>query len=377
MIEPATPATIFIVDDEPSGHEVLAALLHSEHYRLVHFDSGIALLDYLAQLVHDSAQEPIADSQTAPTPDVILLDVMMPKLDGLAVCRQIKTDPNWQHVPIIIVTALSTKKDLIQGLDAGADDFLSKPVNGEELRARVRSMLRIKHQYDALEQTLRLREDLSNMVVHDLRNPLANILLSSQLLLLQTQFDPKTQDRLMLIQNSAKQLNALVNDLLMLAKMESGKLLLNRTEVNLCELLPQVINEFAVIADSKQICLSCQIQIPHPWISADANLLHRVLDNLISNALKFSPKGSTVTIQVDPSSDAQATARLKIADQGPGIDQTLRQKIFSRYEVGELMDNAAQIGLGLTFCKMVVEAHGGRIFVEDNQPKGSVFTIEI
>jgi CheY-like chemotaxis protein len=158
--------SILVVDDEPSGFDVIEAHLFRERYDLSYASSGIKALNLIDSL----------------EPDVILLDVMMPEMDGIEVCRHIKSDPQWQHIPIIMVTALTSKEDLARSLDAGADDFLTKPISGVELRARVRSMLRIKQQYDALEATLQLREDLSNMIVHDLRNPLTTILMSSSLL---------------------------------------------------------------------------------------------------------------------------------------------------------------------------------------------------
>jgi two-component system sensor histidine kinase/response regulator len=139
-------------------------LLDGENYQLYYAPSGKGALDRL-----DSFQ-----------PDVILLDVMMPDLDGMEVCRRIKADPQWQAVPIIMVTALNATEDLARCLATGADDFISKPVNGVELRARINSMLRIKQQYDNVRALLKLREDVVNMIVHDLRNPLASIVLSKK-----------------------------------------------------------------------------------------------------------------------------------------------------------------------------------------------------
>ncbi|MCA9965648.1 MAG: response regulator, partial [Anaerolineales bacterium] len=127
-------ARVCIVDDNVIARETLADLLYPENYELLLIESGLNLLAQIDSL----------------NPDVILLDVMMPELNGFDVCQRLKTHPKWQHVPIILVTALDSKDSLVRGLDAGADEFVSKPVNGSELRARVRSMLRVKQQYDAL-----------------------------------------------------------------------------------------------------------------------------------------------------------------------------------------------------------------------------------
>jgi len=358
---------VFVVDDEPNGFTVIKALLTPEGYDLSYLPSGEETLEKLHLT----------------EPDVILLDVMMPDKDGIETCQEIKANSNWVNIPIIMVTALSSKEDLARCLAAGADDFISKPVNGMELRARVRSMLRIKQQYDALKATMQMREDMANMMVHDLRSPVTTIILGSQMVLMQNLLPPKEQERLQLVYNSGQQLSSMINELLILAKLEAGKLLLNQTDVDLNALATTVITEAKELASSRRLKLETQLPGPGQWISADVNLLHRLMDNLVSNAIKFSPPGSTVTLKVDylaqASVDGQVRmqAKIQIADQGPGIKQDLRQQIFNKYEIGETMNQASQFGLGLTFCKLVTEAHGGRIYVEDNLPHGAIFTVEI
>jgi signal transduction histidine kinase len=282
-----------------------------------------------------------------------------------------------------MVTALNAKEDLARCMDAGADDFISKPVNRIELRARVRSLLRIKHQYDALKATLQLREDMSNMMVHDLRSPVTSILLGSQMILTQNVLSPENQERLKLVYRSGQQLSSMINELLLMAKLEAGSLIINRTELDLNVLANTVISEFKELAQARTIHLDAHLPQSGSCIEADVNLLHRLMDNLLSNAIKFSPRDSTVTLAVEcapnPSSNGQVRmqAKIQIADQGPGIKADLRPYIFNKFEIGEAMENVSQIGLGLTFCKLVVEAHGGHIYVEDNAPQGAVFTVEI
>ncbi|NEQ81412.1 MAG: response regulator [Moorea sp. SIO2I5] len=352
--------SILVVDDEPCGFDVIEALLFKEGYNLSYASCGQEALNGLEKI----------------QPDVILLDVMMPELDGIEVCRRIKSHPKWHHIPIIIVTALNSKEDLARCLDAGADDFLGKPVSGLELRSRVRSMLRIKKQHDELAATLQLREDMSHMIVHDLRHPLANIIISCEILQ-QTELDKKQHRKTEHILKSALQLRSMTDNLLMMAKLQSGKLTLHRDLVDLNALEQEVVLDFKAIAQEKNIQLVSDLPESSKTLLIDANLIRRVLDNLLSNAIKFSPSQSKILLQVDYPVDLEPQARIRIADSGPGIEEELRKRIFDKYDVGNLMTGISQTGLGLTFCKMAVEAHGGRIFVENNQPSGSVFTVEI
>ena len=374
--------SILVVDDEPQGFDVIEAHLYREGYNLSYASSGLEALNHLDTI----------------KPDVILLDVMMPEMDGMEACRQIKSNPRWKHIPVVMVTALNSKEDLARSLDAGADDFLTKPISGVELRARVRSMLRIKQQYDALQEALTLREDLTNMIVHDLRNPLTRIMVHSEFLK-DSDLEQEDLESLQFIASAGRQLELMINDLLIQAKMEAGKIALHRGEVNLNNLLTEALSDFKSIADSKTIQLNSQIPETNITISVDAKLIRRVIDNLLSNAHKFSPKDGTITVQIDyvveqqgqgrfsdtsssspsplssPYTPSAKKAMIRVVDEGTGIREDLKQRIFEKYEVGKVIKGVAQLGLGLTFCKMVVEAHGGRIFVDDNLPQGSIFTV--
>lgn len=353
-------SSILVVDDEENGFDVIEALLFKEGYNLTYAASGNQALNHLTQT----------------QPDAILLDVMMPDINGIELCRQIKANSNWHHIPIIMVTALASKEDLARCLDAGADDFISKPLTGIELRSRVRSMLRIKKQHDALAATLELREDMSNMIIHDLRNPLTNIMFSAGMLL-RVHLEEKERKKVNMIWLSAQKLHSLTNDLLLMAKMESGKMILNQVESDLGDIAKQVVADLSDLAKQKNIRLIGNLPEEHKNIFLDANLFVRIIDNLISNAIKFSPSDSQIAVSVEYFHDSEIQARIRVIDEGQGIRPEVREYIFAKYEVGNIISGVSQTGLGLAFCKMAVEAHGGRIFVEDNQPTGSVFTVEI
>jgi signal transduction histidine kinase len=361
-------AKILIVDDEPLARDVMEGFLFRDNYDMAFAARGAEALAYF---------------ESSP-PDLMLLDVMMPEMDGYTVCQKLKSDERFRHIPIILVTALGSKEDLVRGFEAGADDFLAKPVNEPELRARVRSMLRIKKQHDELEAALRLREDLSHMIVHDMRSPLTAIMGFSGMLQMRNRLSPEDLEDVNKIYAYALRVNSFLNDMLMIAKMEkAGHLILHYSTVDINKLVQRVIENHQIVTQLKRISLVTDLPIHSPQKSLDQNLFERVVDNLLSNALKFSPPQSTVRIEVkclesaDPSL-SEPGIRLRILDQGPGIAKEHRQHIFNKFEILELQQNkVVQVGLGLALCKMVVDSHGGRIFVEDNDPVGAVFTVEV
>ncbi|MGC9527292.1 MAG: hybrid sensor histidine kinase/response regulator [Limnospira sp.] len=351
-------ASILIVDDEPNNFDVIETLLSDRNDDLHYASNGksaIASLDLFA-------------------PDLILLDVMMPDLNGVEVCQQIKAMPKWKATPIVMVTALNSKEDLAHCLEAGADDFISKPINRLELCARVQSMLRIKSQYDDLQTLLQSREDLVNMMVHDLRNPLMGILFGLSVVE-RGKLPPKLKDKVSRSILAAQRLQGLIDDLILMGKMEQSQIKLNRTEVDLSRAIDSATERFLAIAEQKNIQLIHRLPEPGHFINVDEALFQRMLDNLLSNAIKFSPSNSEIILSADLTAAGEAT--IQVADMGPGVPEELKESIFQKYETGMPIANVSQIGLGLAFCKMVSEAHGGKISVRSNQPRGTIFEIVV
>ena len=357
---------ILIVDDEPYARQAIEMLLMKESYELLFAEDAH---EALAQL-DDEIQ------------DVILSDVMMPNMDGFELCQRIKRNPKWSHVPIILVTALDSKPDLARGLEAGADDFLHKPINGLELRARVRSMLRIKLRHDELQAALQMRQDLANMIVHDIRSPLSTILIYCDLLESEMGGNVPTLET---IRGEANRLSSFLTDMLMMAKMEHGRLMLSQSLVDVNELATAVRDSYEQMARLKEITIDLDLPEKSEKLSLDANLWRRVLDNLVSNAVKFSPTGGNITLRlrydgpgVASSNGSSPHLNLQVVDEGPGIAPEHFETIFDKFQiVATGRRDVKQVGLGLAFCKMVVEAHNGRIFVAANKPRGSVFTVEL
>ncbi|MGD1857055.1 MAG: response regulator [Leptolyngbyaceae cyanobacterium] len=349
---------ILIVDDQSDNFDVISVLLSNQGYQLHYIDDGqkvIASLDVIQ-------------------PDLILLDVMMPGINGIELCKQIRAIPRWQSIPITMVTALTRKEDLAHCLHAGADDFISKPLNGLELQARVSSMLRIKHQHDDLQTLLKFREDMVHMLVHDLRNRLTDVLLGVEFL--EMDVDSIIQERLERIYKSAQGVQLLIDDLLKIALLESGKIRLNQTEVNIRQLVGSLLENFDAIAAQKKQSLTSQFSRSlADSVLMDETLMYRALDNLLSNAIKFSPDNSDIIIDVDMTQ--LGALKIQVIDFGPGVPDELQQKIFEKYEIGSLIPDVPQIGLGLALCKMIVNAHQGEICVKSNQPQGAIFEITL
>lgn len=355
-----TLPSILVIDDEIDNFDVIDTLLCQENYQLHYASDGQEALDLLDTF----------------KPDVILLDVMMPNMSGLELCRILKQDSHWCNLPIIMVTSLSSKQDLARCLEAGADDFIAKPVNSAELRARLKSMLRIKQQYDNLQALLQLREDMVKMIIHDLRNPLSSVILAAEIMRYPNLPPEKHARKLEQILTCSYELKALIDDLLLMSKLELGKLTLQKQPVDLVEFCQAALVGMNDVAAQKNLGMVSQFPPPGQYpIQVDPTLFRRVLDNLLSNAVKFSPDGSKITLSA--SYLEGGGFKVAITDLGPGIAPSLRQKIFEKYEVGSLMTGVNQIGLGLAFCKIAVEAHDGTISVTDNQPRGSIFTVEV
>lgn len=356
---------LLIADDDFSSRQITASILSKQGYELA--------------LASDGEQALAAMEER--NIDVALLDVMMPGLSGFEVCQHMRANPRTSRIPVIILTALDGHDHLITGLDSGADEFLSKPVHPLELSARVRTMLRIKRQMDDLEGALQLREELASLIVHDMRNPLSVIIGYSQLLLASRAsfVDPGSADTVRIIQDQAQRLHSFSNELLMVSKLEHGKLLLNRESVTLELLLQQSVQALAPLAKGKGISI---IAVPPEGtpaeVEVDKQLFQRVIENLLSNALKFSPSGSRVSIEVEYPGAGPTRARLRVRDEGVGVSEECRHRIFDKYEIVSLRKcGVAQVGLGLYYCRLVTEAHGGRITVEPNAPQGSVFLVEL
>jgi two-component system sensor histidine kinase/response regulator len=366
---------ILCVDDIAANLELLESILVPRGYVVVSATNGNdALLKLRGQTI-----------------DLVLLDVMMPGMDGFEVCRQIKADQGLRNIPVILITALTAKEDRIRGIEAGAEEFLSKPFDHTEALARIKMLLRVKGLDDdrtraeealqvaneRLRELEALRDSLVQMVVHDLRNPLTVIVNFAHILMDAEgkNLSEKGQGYIGYIIKSADFLTEMCSSILDVSKMESGSMELNFAACDFGAITREVVSRMGALKGERQISLALPGQ--PVVVSGDAQLLSRLVQNLVGNALKFVPV-ATGRIDITLSS-GNGRLRCAVRDNGPGIPPEHQEKVFDKFWQGEAREHGVKYssGLGLTFCKMVVEAHGGRIGVESEVGVGSTFWFEL
>ncbi len=356
---------ILIVDDEPYQRILIRETLST--------DPDLVFCDA------ENGADALRMARRYP-PDLILLDVMMPSMDGFEVCRILKADPTMRGIPIILVTALGQLQDKVAGLDSGADDFINKPYEEGELQARVRSALRMKSLYDQLQNLLLMRDHLVRMIMHDMGN-MATIIDSA--LSMSQRAEPELFEASPYLRDAYEanlSLSDLINDALDVSSMETRALPVHREETDLVALSRALLDLFRATASISNVALELTVEPGlDPIVNIDPALIRRVIANLISNAIKHAPEASTISIQF--SRDTQPDIlQLSVSDQGPGISAQDQHLIFDKYRTIQLFTQRQQRpgrGLGLTFSKMAIEAHDGTIAVESEPGQGATFTVKL
>ena len=365
-----TPRTkVLVVDDHDVNRLLAQDTLTDAGYEVVLAQNG-------AEALARFAEEPA---------DCVLLDVRMPDIDGFVVCERLRALPGGAETPVLFLTALRDIETFDRASRTDADDFLTKPVRPMELVTRVRSAVELrrtraelrehysllKRQRDDLMRLQLQKERLMAFVVHDLKNPVHAMDLHAQLLLLE-ELPADAREAVLHIRAGARRLSQMILNLLDVSKADEGRLVPQRSEVDLVGLIADVLAETAVLATDRSIAL--RSEAGGVSVRADRDLLRRTLTNLVENAIRYAPEGTAVTISAAVSADG---TQIRVADEGRGIPAALRDRVFDPFvqgDSGNHDDLRANRGLGLSFCKTAVEAHGGAIWVEDGSP-GAVFCL--
>jgi two-component system sensor histidine kinase/response regulator len=364
---------ILVADDVPANVELLFDQLHTLGYRTISAHDGPSALASCFEF----------------RPELCILDVSMPAGDlgiddrstGFEVCRRIKRDPRSARIPVIFVTALNDTTDRVRAIEAGGDDFLTKPHNRLVLGARVRSLIKLKAATDALEESFRkmrelekVRDDLMKMIVHDLKSPLTTVLATLEMV---TDGDfgaisPEQRRALGDAEAKAEDLLALIEDLLEVARLEETTITLQVARTAPAALLSEIVHEWRLRFQQEGIKVTVDVADDVPVFEADPPMLRRFFANLFQNAVTHTARA--VALQHLARADSNGVL-FTVADNGPGIPKEYQELIFRKFEQVRT-PNAPRVrssGLGLAFCKLAVEAHGGRIWVQSEEGKGSAF----
>ena len=356
------PDHILVVDDSQDNLFLVQTILEEEGYEISLAEDGRTAL---AQIEHYP-------------PDLVLLDVMMPEMDGFEVTKRIRDNPTIPFMPILLITAFD-QPSVVKGLDSGADDFIRKPVEVDELLARVRSLLRLKHAIDEREKIARQREEFVSWMAHDLRTP---IVAAERMLMLFQQgalgdLSPGMEEAIITMARSNRNLLAMVNTLLEVYRYEAGRKTLTFSPVDIKAVIKEVIQELSPLADEKKLSLKASFaEKLNTTVVGDRLELHRVFTNLVGNAIKFTDSGS-VEVRVTNSSNIgnpqTAGLLIEVEDTGPGISPDDQKMIFDRFRQGS--HKRAGSGLGLHLSRKIIETHQGTLEVKSELGKGSVFVV--
>ena len=359
---------ILIVDDVMSNVLLLKILLTNEKFQVCTANCGNACIEQ-ARSEH---------------PDLILLDVMMPDISGFDTAVIMKKDPELKEIPIIFLTALNTPADLVKGFQVGANDFLTKPFNKEELVMRVMQQISlvaakriIEKQNAELKATLNNRDKMYSVIAHDLRSPMASIRMVLNLVVQSTSEEsvgPELYTLLDQANRESEEVHDLLDNLLKWTKSQTGRLNVVLQDLDLNDIIPGVVEIFEMIAQTKRIKLDLK-RPDHPLVvHADNDMLKTVVRNFMSNAVKFSPEDSSIEITMDTEGDF---AKVSVRDHGVGIAADRLGSIFHKGETTYGTGGEEGSGLGLQLCQDFARKNGGDCTVESVEGEGSTFSVLI
>ncbi len=370
-------ARVLVVDDSRESLDLLVYFLKPAGYEVLTATDGIQAIEMVER-------EP---------PDIILLDIMLPKLDGYQVCERLKKSQTTFHIPIIMITALKELKDKIRALEAGADDFISKPFDNVELLTRVKSLLRIKFYHDELirrnrelekqkEALIRedlLKKELTHLIVHDMKNPLFVIQGNLQMMKMSkngSQFEP-SEVYTQRIARSSRSLLRMILNLLDISRLEQRKMEIEPVPANLEALVREIVASFKDIPEHQSKSVHINLRSDFSNIFVDRELFERILDNLFNYVFQNTPEYMSILIESERLKNDRIL--LKVYHDGTPIPDKFKNKIFLKHAQPELKKAGFKParGLGLLFCRLAMEAQGGKIYLDPECKDRNCFVMEI
>ena len=354
--------SVLIVDDLPNNVRLLSIMLTEKGYQVRKAINGQMALNTVRSLI----------------PDLILLDINMPDLNGYQVCEQLKADEKTREIPVIFISALDDVLDKVKAFQVGGVDYISKPFQGEEVMARIENQLTICRQKKQLQNEIKERQKTEetleiylHAVSHDLRNPVIGMSMILNNLIKNSQGETKEVSRKILQQmaNSCDRQLTLIDSLVETRQNDLWGVSLELKPLSLYEIGQQISQEWELRLKENQASLINNFSPDLPLVNADAHHLWRVFENLLANALKHNPQGIIITFSARLEGNY---LRCSIADNGVGISETQRKQLFDRYQRGN-NNNQISLGLGLYLCRQIIHAHGGEIGIMNNDEKGSQF----
>ena len=363
LSKPNEEYKILIVDDEEQILTLLESFLVSQGYKVIKANNGVDAI----KAAEDSL------------PDLVLLDVLMPGIDGLEVCRRLKRGSG--YLPVIMITALGDRDSRITGIGCGANDFLSKPLDLMELKLKVENFLRMKDYYDGLQESYqklleleKLKGNLIDFIIHDLRYPVTSI--KGYLDLLGKSKGLRKQD--LSDVNKAKQnvdlLMTMIFNFLDIKNMESGEMKITPEACDLWRIVASAVRVLKPLLEEQELGLVDETQSVNMRVMVQRDLIERVVQNILHNAIRYTPKGGKIRITGEPAYQPDYIV-VSISDTGKGILEEHRELIFDKFRTVdmELSGGRRSTGLGLAFCKLTIELHSGKIWVEDREGGGTTF----
>lgn len=360
---------ILIVDDVMSNVLLLKVLLTNEKFAIATASNGRQALEQVEK----------------ENPDLVLLDVMMPDMSGFEVAQHLKSNPQTAEIPIIFLTALNSTADIVKGFQVGANDFISKPFNKEELIIRVTHQISlvaakrlILSKTEELQRTIAGRDKLYSVIAHDLRSPMGSIKMVLNMLILNLPFEKigaEMYELLTMANQTTEDVFSLLDNLLKWTKSQIGKLNVVYQDVDLVEVTDGVIEIFSMVASLKKIRIR-EMKPERMMVNADIDMLKTVVRNLLSNAIKFSKENSEILVKME---EVNGMAVVSVQDHGCGISEEGQKKLlhadtnFSTFGT----NNEEGSGLGLLLCKDFVVKNGGKLWFTSKEGEGSIFSFSI